>query len=105
MALDTTKPLVLDQAQVAAHNPNRKLTKVSYEGGHDFFLQSPTRTVLEAVSETRQKKGLSAANDLAFNSVVVAGPVDACIEDDELFFAVIEEGMGLFEPKKRIPTK
>lgn len=105
MALDTTKPLVLDQAQVAAYNPNRKLTKVDFEGSHTFWLQAPTRTVLEAVSETRQKKGLTAANDLAFNSVVVAGPVEACVEDDELFFAVIEEGMGLFEPKKRITTK
>lgn len=64
-----------------------------------FVLKKPSREVLYAIANYAQEKKLRKANEVLIKNCVLGGDMSA-LDDDDIYFAVIEECSKLSNTKK-----
>lgn len=111
MALNTTKPATYtpEQCQTfeAANVSRGKVQEVKFDSDATpdkparFFIAKPNRQQLSAVTETAERDK-EAANDLLINTAVLAGDVDQLMNDDGMYFGLLNEIGKLVQAKKKI---
>jgi hypothetical protein len=113
MALNA-KPLLMSVEEVqaweekeASKGGKRKVHEVVFEGDTEdeeliYKIVRPTRYTVDTVTNLGKKGKNIEANEYLINSCVLAGDTEKITQDDELFYAILEEIMSLIAPKKKV---